>query len=60
MPYQPNTDRSTIGAKEGAREETDPQQEGVLGDPGVGKPLKQSVLEEMTTEGSVHPNNSVA
>ncbi|EJF63511.1 hypothetical protein DICSQDRAFT_55428 [Dichomitus squalens LYAD-421 SS1] len=60
VPYEPTTDRSTIGTKEGAREQADPQQQGVLGHPGVGKALKQDVLEEMTTEGSVHPHNPVS
>ncbi|KAI0631918.1 hypothetical protein C8Q77DRAFT_882219 [Trametes polyzona] len=45
------------GLKEGAQEETDPKQDGVLGDQPVGKELKQSALETLTTESSVHPHN---
>ncbi|RPD62665.1 hypothetical protein L226DRAFT_610837 [Lentinus tigrinus ALCF2SS1-7] len=57
IPFEPNTDRKTRGAKEGAQEETDPKQDGVLGDEPTGKLSRQSALEEMTTESSIHPGN---
>ncbi|KAI0763590.1 hypothetical protein BD413DRAFT_483709 [Trametes elegans] len=56
-PFEPNTDRQTRGLKEGAREETDPKQDGVLGNQPTGKELKQSALESFTTESSIHPGN---
>ncbi|KAI0074124.1 hypothetical protein K474DRAFT_1602111 [Panus rudis PR-1116 ss-1] len=53
----PTTNRKSRGAKEGAREETDPKQEGVLGDEASSKLQKSTMLEQMTNESSVHPNN---
>ncbi|KAI0699920.1 hypothetical protein C8T65DRAFT_580726 [Cerioporus squamosus] len=57
LPSEPNTDRKTRGQKEGAQEETDPKQDGVLGDANVGKQLRTSALQELATESSVHPGN---
>lgn len=45
--------------KEGAREETDPKEDGILGDQATGKELKQSVLGSFAMESSVHPGNPV-
>ncbi|KAL1950425.1 hypothetical protein VTO73DRAFT_5549 [Trametes versicolor] len=47
------------GLKEGAREETDPKEDGILGDQATGKELKQSVLGSFAMESSVHPGNPV-
>ncbi|RDX53557.1 hypothetical protein OH76DRAFT_1469993 [Lentinus brumalis] len=57
QPTTPNTDRKTPGKKEGAQEETDPKQDGVLGDVNIGKPSRTTALEELATESSVHPGN---
>ncbi|KAI0712469.1 hypothetical protein C8Q76DRAFT_797317 [Earliella scabrosa] len=57
QPFELTSDRHTRGAKEGAQEETDPKQDGVLGNQDTGKQLKQNVLEEFTTESSVHSGN---
>ncbi|KAI8994219.1 hypothetical protein BD414DRAFT_481791 [Trametes punicea] len=57
MPSEPNTDRKARGLKEGAQEETDPKQDGVLGDEAVGKVQKSTALETLATESSVHPGN---
>ena len=57
QPFELTSDRHTRGAKEGAQEETDPKQDGVLGNQDIGKQLKQNVLEEFTTESSVHSGN---
>ncbi|KAF9808963.1 hypothetical protein IEO21_07685 [Rhodonia placenta] len=50
-----STDRTTRGLKEGAREQVDPKQEGVLGEETTGKISKESELGTLTTENSVHP-----
>ncbi|KAH9949874.1 hypothetical protein B0H21DRAFT_72328 [Amylocystis lapponica] len=55
QPTEPMTDRRARGLKEGAREELDPKQEGVLGDEPIGKIAKQAELESMTQENAVHP-----
>ncbi|KAL7280104.1 hypothetical protein PYCCODRAFT_1456266 [Trametes coccinea BRFM310] len=57
MPIEPSTDRKARGLKEGAKEETDPKQDGVLGDEPVGKVQKSTALEDLTTESSIHPGN---
>ncbi|KAI0330482.1 hypothetical protein GY45DRAFT_745654 [Cubamyces sp. BRFM 1775] len=57
MTPEPSTDRKTLGLKEGAREETDPKQDGILGDQSTGKILHQDALEDLTTGSSVHPGN---
>ncbi|KAI0662152.1 hypothetical protein C8Q70DRAFT_629805 [Cubamyces menziesii] len=54
---EPSADRKTLGLKEGAREETDPKQDGVLGNQPTGKMLQQDALEDLTTGSSVHPGN---
>ncbi|KAI0647833.1 hypothetical protein C8Q79DRAFT_952142 [Trametes meyenii] len=56
-PYAPNTGWTTRDLKEGAREETGPKQDGVLGDQPVGKIEKESALEALTTQSSIHPGN---
>ncbi|PCH39936.1 hypothetical protein WOLCODRAFT_149987 [Wolfiporia cocos MD-104 SS10] len=43
------------GIKEGAREPVDPKRDGVLGDEAASKVTKQSELEAVTTQNSVHP-----
>ncbi|KAI0754713.1 hypothetical protein C8Q80DRAFT_382778 [Daedaleopsis nitida] len=60
QPFEPNTDRNARGLKEGAMEETDPKQDGVLGNAGTGKLLKQDALEDIVTGSSVHPGNPLA
>ncbi|KAI0667749.1 hypothetical protein C8Q78DRAFT_981669 [Trametes maxima] len=55
--YASITERNPRGLKEGAREETELKQEGVLGDQPVGKIEKESALETLTTQSSVHPGN---
>ena len=52
-PTQPT--RGVRGAKEGAYGDIDPKEDGVLGDLPVGKRTKESALEEIVTEASVHP-----
>ncbi|OJT09425.1 hypothetical protein TRAPUB_14088 [Trametes pubescens] len=47
------------GLKEGVREETNPQDGGVLGDQATGKELKQSMLESFAVESSVHPGHPI-
>lgn len=56
----PFTERSTRGAKEGAFEDLDPKQEGVLGDETIGKQTKEAVLGEMVNENTVHSGMSGA
>jgi len=51
----PTTDRKTRGLKEGAQEETDPKQEGVLGDEPTGRIKKDAVLGSVVNENSQHP-----
>ncbi|TFK52449.1 hypothetical protein OE88DRAFT_1734437 [Heliocybe sulcata] len=46
----PTTDRSTRGAKEGAYDVT-PDPEGVLGDPGKGRPKKDELMREAIQDG---------
>ena len=53
------TNRRGWDLEERARkaEEAESLREDILGSPGRGKPLKETILEEMTAEGSVHPRN---
>ncbi|KAI1794941.1 hypothetical protein LXA43DRAFT_94785 [Ganoderma leucocontextum] len=58
-PSEPSSNQRSWGLKAGAREaeEAESRREDALGSPGRGKPLKEAILEEMTTESSVHPHN---
>jgi hypothetical protein len=55
------TDRKPPGKKEGAWEvdQSAPEEERVLGEPGVGRAKKQEVLQAAAEEDSIHPNNTV-
>lgn len=54
LPTEPTTDRKTRGLKEGAREETDPKVEGVLGEEATSKVTKEAAIGELLNENSLH------
>lgn len=59
-PASQSTGRWAKGLKEGAYEETDPKQEGVLGDEPFGRLKKEATIGEMVQESSVHARSSDA
>ncbi|KAH8104733.1 hypothetical protein BXZ70DRAFT_922154 [Cristinia sonorae] len=54
QPIGSTTGRTSWGPKEGAFEEIDPKQEGVLGDQAIGKQTKETALAETVSENTVH------
>ncbi|KAI0338977.1 hypothetical protein BDW22DRAFT_1487346 [Trametopsis cervina] len=61
QPIEPSTDRKNPGAKEGTWEVDDsaPVEDGVLGEPGIGRSKKEQLLRETIEENSLHANNTV-
>lgn len=56
VPGEVSTRAKAPGIKEGAREEIDPKQEGVLGDEPVGRVKKDAALGAVANENTVHQN----